>query len=147
MAANLIAKAEITIHAPASKVWEALTSPEIIKEYFFGAEAISDWKPGSSLEFHGEWEGKEYIDKGVILKSEPEKLFQYTYYSPMSGLEDVAENYANISYELYEEEGETTLTVRQENIAGENDRIRMEENWRTVLNNLKEILEKETSMA
>jgi hypothetical protein len=65
----------------------------------------------------------------------------------MSGLEDVPENYANISYELYEEEGTTILTVRQENITGENDRIKMEENWKTVLNNLKEILEKETSMA
>jgi uncharacterized protein YndB with AHSA1/START domain len=147
MAANLIAKTEITIQAAASKVWEALTNPEIIREYFFGTEASSDWKVGSPLEFRGMWKGKEYVDKGVILRSEPERLFQYTYLSSFSGLEDVPENYANISYELNEEEGVTTLTVRQENIANEEDREKMEANWKIVLSNLKQVLEKETSMA
>jgi uncharacterized protein YndB with AHSA1/START domain len=147
MAVNLIAKAEVTIQAPVSKVWEALTSPEIIREYFFGAEAFSDWKVGSPLEFKGVWEGKEYIDKGVILRSEPEKLFQYTYLSAFSGLDDIPENYANITYELYEEDGATTLTVRQENLASEDDREKMDANWKIVLNNLKQILEKETSLA
>jgi uncharacterized protein YndB with AHSA1/START domain len=147
MAANVIAKAEILIHAPASKVWEALTTPEIIREYFFGTEAESDWKVGSPLEFKGTWEGKEYVDKGVILRSEPEKLFQYTYLSSFSGLDDVPENYANISYELYEEDGATTLTVRQENLASDADREKTEDNWKTVLSNLKQILEKETSFA
>lgn len=33
---NLIAKASITINAPITKVWEALTKPEIIKQYMFG---------------------------------------------------------------------------------------------------------------
>ena len=75
MSANLIAKASTNISAPASRVWDALTNPEIIKQYFFGTQAISDWKEGSSLEFKGEWEGKKYLDKGIILKSEPEKLF------------------------------------------------------------------------
>jgi uncharacterized protein YndB with AHSA1/START domain len=147
MAANVMAKAEVTIQAPASKVWEALTSPEIIREYFFGAEASSDWKVGSPLEFRGTWEGNEYIDKGVILRSEPERLFQFTYLSSFSGLEDVPENYANISYELYEEEGVTTLTVRQENLPDEEYREQTEANWGIVLNNLKQILEKETSLA
>lgn len=147
MAANLIAKAEIKIQAAAGKVWEALTRPEIIREYFHGAEAISDWKVGSPLEFRGQCEGKEYVDKGVILRSESGKLFQYTYFSPLSGVEDVPENYANISYTLDEDEGVTTLVVRQENIANEEARDKIEANWRTVLDNLKNILEKETSLA
>jgi uncharacterized protein YndB with AHSA1/START domain len=142
MSANLIAKASTTIAAPASRVWEALTTPEIIKKYFFGTQAISDWKEGSTLEFKGSWEGKEYLDKGIILKSQPEKLFQYTYYSSFSNLPDAPENYANISYELSEDDGVTTLTVKQENVANEEARKHSEQNWAHVLQGLKDLLEK-----
>jgi uncharacterized protein YndB with AHSA1/START domain len=142
MSANFIAKASTNISAPASRVWDALTNPDIIKQYFFGTQAISDWKEGSSLEFKGEWDGKKYVDKGVILKSEPEKLFQYTYLSSFSNLPDLPENYANITYELLEEDGETTVTVKQENVANEEVRKHSEENWGNVLKALKDLLEK-----
>jgi uncharacterized protein YndB with AHSA1/START domain len=142
MSANLIAKASTTISAPASAVWDALTNPSLIKQYFFGTDAVSDWKEGSALEFKGEWNGKQYTDKGVILKSEPAKLFQYTYLSSFSGLPDVPENYANITYELFEDNGETTLNVKQENVANEDARKHSEENWELVLKNLKNLLEK-----
>jgi len=141
MSANLIAKASTNISAPASRVWDALTNPDIIKQYFFGTQAISDWKEGSSLEFKGEWDGKKYVDKGVILKSEPEKLFQYTYLSSFSNLPDLPENYANITYERLEEDGETTLTVKQENVANEEVRKHSEQNWENVLKALKDLLE------
>ncbi len=142
MSVNLIAKSSTTISAPASRVWEALTKPEMIKQYFFGTQAISDWKVGSPLQFKGVWEGKEYTDKGIIVKSEPNKLFQYTYLSSFSGLADLPENYANISYELFEDSGQTTLTVKQENIENEEVREHSEKNWAFVLKNLKEFLEK-----
>ena len=142
MAANLIAKASTTISASASEVWDALTNPDMLKQYFFGTNAISDWKEGSPLEFRGSWEGKEYADKGTILKSDPPKLFQYTYLSSMSGLADAPENYMNISYELLEDNGETTLTVKQENVANEEARKHSEENWKNVLKDLKALLEK-----
>lgn len=142
MSANLIAKASTNISAPASRVWDALTNPEIIKQYFFGTQAVSEWKEGSSLEFKGEWDGKKYVDKGVILKSEPEKLFQYTYLSSFSNLPDLPENYANITYELVEEDGETTVTVKQENVANEEVRKHSEQNWENVLKALKDLLEK-----
>jgi uncharacterized protein YndB with AHSA1/START domain len=142
MSANLIAKASTTISAPAPAVWNALTNPEIIKQYFFGTNAVSDWKEGSPLEFRGSWDGKEYIDKGVILKSEPPKLFQYTYFSSFSELPDLPENYMNISYELIEDNGQTTLTIKQENVANEEVRKSSEQNWENVLKDLKALLEK-----
>lgn len=55
---NLIAKVEITINAPATKVWEALTKPEIIKQYMFGTNVVSDWKVGSTVVWKGECQGK-----------------------------------------------------------------------------------------
>jgi|ERR1051325_1137521 uncharacterized protein YndB with AHSA1/START domain len=144
MKSNVIGKASIKINAPASKVWEALTTPELIKKYFFNTNAISDWKEGSPLIFKGEWEGKTYEDKGTILKVEPNKLFQYNYWSSMSGIEDKPENYVTITYELQEENDRTILTITQENIPDEKMKEHSEQNWRTVLDNLKKLLEKET---
>ena len=138
---KLIAKATISIHAPASKVWDALTRPEIIKQYFFGTEAISDWKVGSPLHFKGVWQGKEYLDKGTILKSEREKVLQYTYLSSMSGLKDVPENYNTVTYQLVSENGDTLLTVTQDNVATEESKKHSEQNWLSVLNALKKLLE------
>jgi len=41
------ARATITINAPTSKVWEALTQPPLIKQYLFGTEVTTDWQMGS----------------------------------------------------------------------------------------------------
>lgn len=141
MSKNIIARAEIAINAPADQVWKALTTPELIKKYFFGTEAVSDWKVGSTLEFKGTWQGKPYVDKGEILQIIPEKLFQYSYFSSFSGLPDAPENYANITYELSENKGTTTLRVKQENIADEQTREHSEKNWQMVLGELKKLLE------
>ena len=55
----LIVKNTITINAPASKVWDALTNPEQTKKYMFGCETVSDWRKGSPLLWKGNYEGKE----------------------------------------------------------------------------------------
>lgn len=141
MKSNITGQASIIINAPTSKVWEALTTPELIKEYFFGTDAISDWKEGSPLIFKGTWQGKEYEDKGVILNSEPEKLFRYKYWSSMSGMEDKEENYVNITYKLSEIANGTLLQISQDNIPDEKMKDHSEENWKTVLQGLKKLLE------
>jgi uncharacterized protein YndB with AHSA1/START domain len=140
---NITGKASANIQAPASKVWEALTTPAIIKQYFFGTDAISDWKPGSSIIFKGEWEGKYYEDKGTILSVVPNKLFRYDYWSSMSGIEDKPENYVIINYDLSEKNNNTVLTVTQENIPDEKMKEHSEQNWKKVLIELKKLLEGE----
>jgi uncharacterized protein YndB with AHSA1/START domain len=141
MKSNITGKASIMIDAPVEKVWEALTTPELIKEYFFGTEAISDWKVGSPLIFKGEWEGKTYEDKGTILVSEPNKMFRYKYWSSMSGIEDKPENYVTITYKLNREGDKTNLSITQENIPDEKTKEHSEENWKKVLDGLKDLLE------
>ena len=132
-----------TVAAPASKVWEALTNPRLIKKYFFGTDAISDWQPGSPITFSGEYEGKKYKDKGTILESKPGKLLKYSYWSSMSGIEDKPENYVNISFALAESQGQTRITVTQDNIPDEKTKAHSAENWKKVLKGLKELLEKD----
>lgn len=139
---DISAKVSTVINAPVSAVWEALTKPEIIKEYFFGTNTITDWKVGSQIRFKGEWEGKSYEDKGTVLKFEPNKTLKYNYWSSMSGIEDKPENYVIITYFLSSENNKTTLTISQENIPDEKMKEHSEQNWKKVLNNLKNLLEK-----
>jgi uncharacterized protein YndB with AHSA1/START domain len=46
---NFIAKASIAINASRQAVWQALMSPDAIKEYMFGARVDSDWREGSPI--------------------------------------------------------------------------------------------------
>ena len=138
---KLTAEIRININAPVSDVWDALINPETIKKYFFGTNAVSDWKVGSSLYFKGVWEGKEYCDKGTILKIEPEKVLQYNYFSAMSGKEDLPENYVVITNELSSIDGGTELLVSQSNIDNEDMKQHTEQNWKYVLEGLKKVVE------
>lgn len=139
---TLIAKAEATINAPIAKVWEALTKPEIIKQWMFGTNVVSDWKVGSSITYKGEWEGKAYEDKGTILEIIPEKLLASTYWSGFSGLPDVPESYQKVTYELSPVARGTGLTITQDNVKTEESKKHSEQNWGIVLDKLKELLEK-----
>ncbi len=142
MSVNHIAKVTKEINAPAARVWDALTNPELIREYFFGANAISEWKQGSEIRFEGTWQDKPYTDKGTIQLILPEKILQFTYYSPLSGLDDVPENYQSISYELEENNGVTTLTVKNANLSSEEQKEQSQKNWEHVLENLERLLER-----
>ncbi len=144
---NMTVSVKISIDAPVAKVWNALKKPEIIKQYFFGTEAKSDWKVGNPVTFRGEWEGKSYEDKGTIIANEPNKLLSYSYWSSMSGKEDKPENYANVTYELTQRNNATDLTVTQDNIADEKTKEHSEQNWRSVLSDLKKLLEKQATGA
>jgi uncharacterized protein YndB with AHSA1/START domain len=142
MKSDITAKVSTTIDATVFKVWEALTDPKLIKKYFFGTEAISDFKEGSPLIFRGEWEGKTYEDKGTITKVIKNKLFRYKYWSSMSGIEDKPENYVTITYELTEKQDRTQMEITQENIPDEKMKEHSEQNWRKVLKDLKGLLER-----
>ena len=137
----LIAKATIEIKAPVATVWHALVTPELIKQYLFGTEAISDWQEGSTITYKGEWEGKLYEDKGKILKLIPNELMVATYWSSMSGIEDLPENYNTVTYALTSNGEKTKLEVTQDNIATEESKQHSEKNWTGVLAGLKKVVE------
>lgn len=139
---NLALSVSIQINVPKTIVWNGLTNPILIKQYFFGTDARSDWKEGSSLTFSGVWEGKEYEDKGFILALKKEEYLKYNYWSSFSGKKDEPANYSNITYNLSENSGITTLTVTQDNIDTEEARKHSENNWQVVIKNLKDLLEK-----
>ena len=142
MAKKLSAKTSVTIKAPISKVWQALTDPAMIKEYLFGTDTVTDWKKGSNITYTGVWEGKAYKDKGKIIDIVPQKLLHTTYFSSLSKKEDKPENYANVIYEVKPQDGQTLVTITQDNIDDEAQLKHMEQNWGMVLDGMKKLLEK-----
>jgi uncharacterized protein YndB with AHSA1/START domain len=141
MSGNYLAKVSINIEAPKSKVWEALTDPQLIKQYLFGTQVTTDWQVGSPITYKGTWEGKSYEDKGVVLENKPEKLLVSTFWSSLSGVPDLPENYQTVRYELSSEDGGTRLTLTQDNNATQEDAEHSEQNWNMVLAGLKKLLE------
>lgn len=131
----------ITINTNISIVWDALINPDVIREYFFGTEAVSTWEVGEPILFRGIWDGKSYEDKGIIKKNETEKEFQYTYWSSFSGTDDTPENYATITYKVERDGKQTKLTVVQGSFKTEEQKEHSKQNWTMVLENLKSILE------
>jgi len=138
---SIIATATILINASSAQVWKALTTPELMKQYFFGADVITDWKVGNSIVYRGQWKGKPYEDKGKIVKFVPEKLLVTTHWSPLSGVPDSPENYHTVSYELFQEFGKIRVTLIQDNNVSETEKDQSESMWNTVLEGLKKLVE------
>ena len=115
MSTPLVVKSEITIEAPIEKVWEALTKPEWTKQYMFGCEAISDWKPGSPLLWKGVFNGVDMVAvKGHIISIDPGNSLVYTTIDPNNpAIPDLPENYLTVTYHLKEQEGKTYFTATQ----------------------------------
>jgi uncharacterized protein YndB with AHSA1/START domain len=136
-----IATAQCEINAPPDKVWRALTDPELIKKYMFGSEVRTDWKPGSPITWKGEFEGREYEDKGEIISVEQGRRLELTHFSPLTGQEDRPENYHTVRYELQQTNGGTTVRLTQDNSASAEEAEHSAANWQLMLDGLKRVVE------
>ena len=147
MPKNFVANASVVIDAPAVAVWDALVDAKAIKQYFFGSTVISDWKKGSKIVWKGEWEGKPYEDKGVVLQVEPGKRLKYSHFSPLMGKPDTPENYHTIAIELSNEgsPNRTHVSLSQDKNATEEARDHSQKNWETMLAGLKTYVEGRTA--
>lgn len=105
---------KITINASAARVWDAITMPELVKQWQYGSDLITNWQVGSPIVFRSEWEGTVFEQKGTILEVKPQELVKYTLFFPHPGLEDKPENYFTMTYLLEETSDQTTLTIIQD---------------------------------
>ncbi len=141
----------IEIKVPAAKLWEILTSPEWTSKYMYGCKTVSDWKEGSDLLWEMMHEGNKIIAvKGKILKIEQDRLLEYTVIDPNSDIEDIPENYLNVTYTLTPEGDQTRLDVTQgdyDNVADGETRYEHSynngEGWMPILKQIKTLAESE----
>ena len=69
MTEDLRTEDSVTIEAPLVRVWEALTTPELIKRWFFGVDTTTDWNVGSPIVHRGEYQGRPYEARGPSSRS------------------------------------------------------------------------------
>lgn len=96
-------------------------------------------------------EGKEFIAvKGIILSTDAPSIFKYSVIDPHADMEDIPENYLNVTYQLIGKDNQTILTVIQdgfENAANGLKRIEEAynkgEGWNPILTEIKKVAEQE----
>ena len=129
------------IAAPPARVWTAMTDPDQVAQYMMGSRVKTDWQPGSPITWSGEWEGKPYQDKGEVLQAEPGRLLEVTHYSPMTGDEDIPENYHRVRYELSSEGGGTAVQLTQDGCDSAKQAEQFSQNWQGMLDGLRKVAE------
>ncbi|GAA0533894.1 SRPBCC family protein [Chitinophaga japonensis] len=149
MSTPLIVANSIVIHATAAKVWDALVNPVQTKKYMFGCEPVTNWQPGSTLLWKGNFKGVEMTAvKGHIKAIEPEKFLSYTVIDPNDPkIPDIPENYLTVTYTLTAENGHTSLHVTQgdyANVANGQERYQhtiADGGWASILEQVKKLVE------
>jgi len=131
-----------TVDAPINDVWRAITTPSVIKQWFFGVHTESHWTVGSPLVHTGEYQGKPYVDKGEILRIEPPRLLEHSHWSEVSGKPDRPESYQVVTWSLDDRDGRTQLTVTERNLPSADAAKTSEDAWKMALAQLKELVER-----
>ncbi|GEM_PF-932879 len=136
-----VAIAETDIQASPAQVWAALTDPEQIRKFMFGAEVHTDWQQGSPITWAGVYEGKDYEDHGTILEVERGKRLVMTHYSPLTGQPDVPESYHTLTYRIEQHGPSTHLTLSQDNNATDEEAEHSRDMWESMLEGVKKSVE------
>lgn len=146
----MIIEKEVQFNVAKEKVWDLLTNPSLTKEYMFGCEIISDWKVGNPILWKGQTEDKKEIIyvKGSIIEFKKGRKVTFTMFDPNMKLDDIPENYLNLTYELEEKGNTTILKITQGNFASVADgKKRYEESlkgWEMIIPIMKQIAEKQS---
>lgn len=139
---NYVATSAIAIDAAPAQVWQVITDPASMSEFFFGSEVVTDWVVGGPIAWRGVWEGKPYEDRGEIVEFDPERRLVTTHFSPLTGRPDVPENYHTLTWTLEPHGAQTVLTLSQDNNDSAAAATHSEEMWDSLVADVKEIAER-----
>lgn len=127
------------IRATPDKLWEALTTSEFTKQYWFGMNIVTDWKVGSPWMITPD--GTHVVSAGEILELDrPRRIVLKWRHEDRPEL--AAEGYARCVIELEPQGHATKLTITH-SIDVENSKliVGVSGGWPVILSNLKSLLE------
>ncbi|MEO5916401.1 MAG: SRPBCC family protein [Luteolibacter sp.] len=123
-----------TIRTTPTKLWEALTDPDFIQQYWFGRRNTSSWQVGEVIESRSpegelEWQGK-------ILKCIPEKEVTFSF----DTLADESPSTVRFNIEALGEEVQLTITHEDfPEVSAVRDRV--SGGWPGIIAGIKSLLE------
>ena len=131
---------EIFIRTTPEKLWEAITKPELTKQYFHGSSVKSDWKIGSSVTH--EIDGKPALE-GKVIEIDPPRRLVTTFAARWAHSEEAMKDRPSRVTWLIEQRGEACrLTVIHDDFEGETATYKsVGTGWNPVLSGLKTLLE------
>ena len=129
----------IYIASTPEKVFRALTSAEMSKQYWSGNYVESDWKVGSSFALRLPRHEKQDI-AGEVLEFDPPRRLVYTFHPHHGGMED--EGASRVVFEIEPHQDQVKLTVIHDGFkAGSKVFESISKGWPHVLSSLKSYLE------
>ena len=128
------------IRAPAEKVWEHLTSPELNKQFWSGFHQDSSWKVGDAYKITSP-DGRVY-DEGKVLACEPPKRLSVSWKHLVDEAMK-AEGESTATFELEPAgEGVTKLTLTHSIPVSPSKLVAaVAGGWPSILSSLKSLLE------
>jgi uncharacterized protein YndB with AHSA1/START domain len=136
-----LATASTRIAADGDRVWAALTQPHLVERWMLGARVESDWSVGSRITWSGEFEGRQFEDRGTILAATPASLLRFTHFSSLSGKQDIPENYHTVTWSLEQRGDGTEVRLSQDNNQSEDAAAHSAANWQSMLDALRVVAE------
>lgn len=101
---------EVTINAPASKVWKAITDKNDMKQWYFDIAAFEP-EVGFEFQFEAGGNNRQYLHLCKITEVVPNKKLSYTW-----RYEDEPDVITHVTFELFEESGQTTVKLTHEGL-------------------------------
>ena len=127
------------IRTTPERLWSALTTPEFMKQYWFGMHCESQWTAGSSWQL--KFPDGRLADAGEIVEAEGPKRLVIKWRNEFKP-EMKAEGYSQCTFDLEPRDGAVKLTVTH--AMGEPGTKFIEAvsgGWPLILSNLKSLLE------
>lgn len=129
---------EIYIKTTPERLWHAITDPQTRARYQFGAQAVSDWRPGSPLELAAPHAGVQLGD-GEVLEADPPHRLVHTLRALWSD-EVKDEGFSRVTWEITRIEDSCRLVVVHDQLReGANEQLYG--GWPMILSGLKTWLE------
>jgi uncharacterized protein YndB with AHSA1/START domain/DNA-binding transcriptional ArsR family regulator len=129
----------VYIQTTPEKLWDAITKPELSRQYFHGTDVRSDFRPGSTIEYlfpEENGERKQAI-VGEIVEVEPMRRLVHTFSFPSN-----ADPHTRVTWEL-EPMGEIVkVTLVHDDFTAETETYNgVKEGWLPIISGLKTLLE------
>ena len=124
---------ETTITTTAERLWEALTSGEVTRAYWFDRRIESDWTVGSPVTFY-DGESDVVTDTGTVVECTPPRRLVYTF-AQAGGAP------TRVAFDIEPRDDGVRLLLVHDQLAAPGDVEAWRRGWSPILTNLQSLLE------